>query len=401
MQRRITRFALLALPLAAAFSGCESERSPIAPSRSDVGTVDDGTSDETARAGHGFHAFRAVYTMSNDATSNEVIAFSRGHDGALTPAATFSTGGAGTGAGLGSQGALRVAKVRGHRYVIACNAGSDEISLLEVHRNGLDLVDTAPSGGDQPISVTVHGDIVYVLNAGGDGNITGFRVRHGRLRPLDDSTRPLSGTGVGPAQIEFAPRGNLLVVTEKATNQIVTYRVDHRGRAGDPIVNASSGETPFGFAFDRFGRHIVVSEAFGGSPGSSAASSYRVNSDGSLTVVTASLASAQTAACWIGFARKDRYAYATNTGSGTVTGYRARPISGELMMLDADGVTAETGAGSQPIDLASAGGNGRFLYVLNAGTQEIAGFRVRSDGSLSAIDSVGGLPMGVNGLIAW
>lgn len=401
MQRRIARLAMLALPLAAALAGCDTGGNLVAPLGSDTTLPDGAATDATARHGGGFGALRAVYTMSNDAAGNAVMSFTRGSDGTLTPGPSFSTGGAGTGAGLGNQGGLRAATIRGRRYLFACNAGSNEISVLTVRRTGLDLVDTADSGGEQPISIAVHGNLVYVLNAGGDGNITGFELRHHGLRPLDDSTRPLSGAGVGPAEIAFSPRGNLLVVTEKATNQIVTYTVDNRGRPGDPVVNASAGQTPFGFSFDRFGRHIVVSEAFGGMPGLSAASSYRVHPDGSLTAVTASLPSTQTAACWIGFARNGRYAYATNTGSGTVTGYRVHPGSGELTMLDADGVTGETGDGSRPIDLASAGWGGRFLYVLAGGTQEIAGFRVHPDGSLSSINTVGGLPMGVNGLVAW
>ena len=111
------------------------------------------------------------------------------------------------------------------------------------------------------MSVTIHRDLVYVLNAGSD-NVSGFRLRpHGKLTPLVGSTRPLSGSGTGPAQVQFRPDGRVLVVTEKATNLIVTYAVDEDGRLGPPQLQASQGATPFGFAFGHR-RQLFVSEAF-------------------------------------------------------------------------------------------------------------------------------------------
>ncbi len=90
----------------------------------------------------------------------------------------------------------------------------------------------------------------------------------------------------------------MLVVTEKATNQIVTYQIDHSGLPGDPQVQASAGQTPFGFAFGRRDQ-LFVSEAFGGAADQSAVSSYEVDDDGSLHTVSASIGTNQTAACWV------------------------------------------------------------------------------------------------------
>src|SRR5207302_10339808 len=104
-------------------------------------------------------------------------------------------------------------------------------------------------------------------------NTTGFTIgRHG-LSMIDGSTLPLSGAMVGPAQVQFSPSGRLLVVTEKMTNKIDTYTVNHDGTATGPTVQNSAGVEPFGFAFDRRGQ-LIVSEAFGGMPNASAASSY-------------------------------------------------------------------------------------------------------------------------------
>src|SRR5260370_15745725 len=218
----------------------------------------------------------AVYTMSNASSGNHILAFHREPNGTLTPAGSFYTGGLGTGGGLGSQGGLTLSG--NDRWLLAVNAGSNVLSLFATDDDGLRLVDKGPSGGTQPVSVTIHRDLVYVLNAGSD-NVSGFRLRpHGTLTPLVGSTRPLSGSGTGPAQVQFRPDGRVLVVTEKARNLIVTYAVDEDGLLGPPQVQASHGATPFGFAFGPRGQRFV-SEAFASAPDPTATTSYPVNTD--------------------------------------------------------------------------------------------------------------------------
>jgi 6-phosphogluconolactonase len=332
-----------------------------------------------------------VYTMTNSAAGNEVKMFDRAGNGSLTPNGEFATGGNGTGGGLGNQGGL----VLDGERLFAVNAGSDSISAFEVKRNGLELVDTDASGGDQPISVTVHRGLLYVLNAGGTANISGFTVSEsGHLSPLPRSTRPLSAAAPGPAQVSFDPSGELLVVTEKDTNLIDTYEVGRSGRPGVTEPQASAGQTPFGFAFDRRG-HLIVSEAFGGAADASAVSSYDVD-DGLIDPISPSVATTETAACWIVVTDDGRFTYTTNTGSASISGYRVGR-DGELSLLDADGVTGATGPG--PIDMALSRGS-RFLYSLNSGDGTISGFRVGDDGGLTSIGGASGLPNAANGLAA-
>ena len=260
------------------------------------------------------------------------------------------------------------------------------------------LRDVAPSGGVRPISVTSHGRLVYVLNNGDattPANITGFRIWHGQLFSLPGSSRPLSADAPGPAQIEFSPDGRQLVVTEKATNRILTYRVGFFGYASGPRIQLSAGQTPFGFAFANR-RHLIVSEAFGGAPDASVLSSYELGFDGTVTPISPNVATTETAACWVVVTENGRYAYTTNTGSASVSGY-AVGNDGSLSLLDADGKTANTGAG--PIDAALSQGS-RFLYVLASGAHQIDRFRVNGDGSLSALGAVGGLPASSVGLAA-
>lgn len=334
----------------------------------------------------------AVYTLTNDAAGNAVKVFTRAGDGSLTAGGAFATGGAGTGAGLGSQGGVALDGGR----LFAVNAGSDSISSFTVKGDTLDLVDTVPSGGDRPISLTVHDGLLYVLNAGGAGNISGFTVSHGgELTPLAGSTRPLSGAATDPPQVSFDPTGRLLVVTEKATNLIDVYSVDgETGLASGPSPQPSAGATPFGFGFDKRG-HLIVSEAFGGAVDQSAVSSYGFDGN-TIVPITASAGTTETAACWIVVTKDGGFAYTTNTGSGSISGYRVSQ-GGALSLLDADGRTGLTGPG--PVDMALSTSS-RFLYSLNSGNGTISGFRVGSDGGLTPIDGAAGLPTGATGLAA-
>jgi 6-phosphogluconolactonase (cycloisomerase 2 family) len=331
----------------------------------------------------------AVYALTNAADGNAVAIFNRDGDGMLAAAGSVPTGGLGTGAGLGSQGALAFGK-KG-KLLFAVNAGSNEISVFKVAKAGLTLVDRVASGGVRPISLTTHDDTLYVLNADGDGNITGFRIRDSRLVPLPGTTRPLSGVAADPAQVQFNPDGDLIAVTEKATNKIDLYRIDD-GEIMGPLVQPSAGITPFGFAFDDDNR-LIVSEAFGGAPGGGAVSSYSVEDDGVIAPETSSLGNQQGAPCWVALSKNGRYAYVANTGSGTVSAYKVGD-EGELTLLAA--AAGVTGDGTRPADLGVSK-NGHFLYVRN-GSGTISAFRVQSKGVLVSLGAIAGLPNGAAGI---
>jgi 6-phosphogluconolactonase len=342
---------------------------------------------------------RAVYTQTNASTGNEILVFRRAQNGDLQLAATVATRGIGTDGGLGNQGSLLLR--RDGRRLYAVNAGSNDISVFAARSHGLVMIERVPSGGTRPISLALHDDTLYVLNAGdaatgAAANITGFYIGDDRrVRPIPDSTRALSAANPGPAQIEFDPWGDTLVVTEKGTNKIDLFDVAD-GVAGPASVRVSNGQTPFGFAFDKRGR-LIVSEAFGGAANASALSSYELDDAASpLEVISGSVPTHQTAACWVVVTKDGRFAYTTNTGSGSISAYRISR-AGRLMLLDADGVTAATGAG--PIDIALSN-DGRFLYSLNSGDGTLSAFRVRADGHLSRISTEIGLPGSANGLVA-
>ncbi len=349
---------------------------------------------ETETCG-GYDHPRAVYTMSNDATANSVLVYRRACNGSLTLQGTFPTGGRGSGAGLGNQGGVVLSG--DHRFLLAVDAGSNDVTVFAVKERGLTPFAQAPSGGNKPVSVTIDDDLVYVLNAGSD-NISGFRLGKGKLQPMAGSTRPLSATGTGPAEIKFSPDGRSLVVTEKATNKITIYSVGPNGTPGQtPTIVDSAGQTPFGFDFARW-RTLIVSEAAGGAPNASTVSSYQLSRTGALSLVDGSVPTNQTAACWIAVTLDGRYAYSTNTHSGSISGFSVAP-GGGLNPLSQDGRTGVLANNGAPIDLAITEDD-RYLYALDSQNHAISGFAIGAGGSLTLLGSMPGLPMSANGLAA-
>lgn len=338
-----------------------------------------------------------VYTMTNEVDGNQVLQFIHKTDGELVPFGhPVKTGGLGTGGGLGNQGAVFVNSDARRLFVV--NAGSDTVSVFEIRHYGLKLLDVVASQGSRPISVTQHGDFVYVLNAGSD-SIAGFRMNlRGKLEAMPFSVRPLSGSGTGPAQISFTPRGDALVVTEKATNIVTTYLVNGGGLPSDPIVNGSAGITPFGFGFDRYG-HLLVSEATGGADDASSVSSYHVLADGSLDLLDAAVPTTESAACWLVASRDGRRAFITNTRSASITAISINEL-GDVSLDQENGVAVSTGVGTSPIDLVLSA-SGRYIYALSAASGSIDVFFIDDNGELNAVSSAAGLPTSVNGLAAF
>ena len=325
----------------------------------------------------------AVYTQTNATTGNAVHRLDRGPDGSLTWVATYRTGGTGTGAGLGSQGAVALSD--DGRVLIAVDAGSNDIASFHIGRRGhLTLVDREPSGGVMPVSVDIAGGNAYVLNAGGTANVTGFDLDgSGRLRPR--STSALSAGAFNAAQVSVTPDGRDLVVTEKGPSRIETFPL-RSGRIGAPVATASSGAVPFGFAFSPRG-DLIVSEA-----GASTVTSYRLSGNVAARVISASLPVGQGAACWVAVTGDGRFAY-TGNATGSISGF-AIARDGSLTALNADGLTATS---PRPNDLAIAG---NYLYVVNPPAGEVTAYRIGNDGHLEAFPGVANLGTGLAGLAA-
>ena len=175
-----------------------------------------------------------VYVNDNTAGANTVAGFDRHADGTLTPIAgsPFAVGGAGTGQRLGSQGSLQLSA--DGRYLLAVDAGSNQISVLRIKPDGsLDAAEGSPvsSGGVEPVSIAVHGDLVYVANAGAGGsNYTGLHAQ--RRRPparRSPARRSRCPTARSPATCSSTATATKLVGTRVSTSQIDSFTVGRDG----------------------------------------------------------------------------------------------------------------------------------------------------------------------------
>ena len=341
-----------------------------------------------ARAADGPSLFdrgnQAVFVQTDTTTGNTVVAYSRAADGSLTAAGAYATGGLGgvlSGSvvdHLASQGSL--VYDREHALLYAVNAGSNTVSVFSVRGDRLSLNQVVSSGGTFPVSVAVHDDVVYVLNAENGGAVQGYHVLFDHLIALPGSNRPL---GLNPAatpqftntpgQVAFSPDGSQLIVTTKANgNDIDVFGVGFFGLlSSTPVVNSEPGTVPFAVSFDRAG-HLVVAEA-----GTNALASFRLNADRTLTQLAA-VPTGQAATCWV--APAGGWFYASNAGSGSVSSFQSG-FAGQLTLLGATATDPGT------VD-ASASPDGRFLYVQTGASGIVDEFQVDADGSLTEIGTV-------------
>jgi len=330
-----------------------------------------------------------VYTIDNAAVGNKVWRFDRGFDGSLTLSGSFSTHGNGTGSKLASQGAVILSE--DGKWLLVVDAGSNQISVFCIKGNMPIFTDIESSHGTAPISLTIYGNLVYVLNNGSatiPSNIAGFWLsKYGILTYIPGSNQPLSGAlNTSPEQIGFKPDGTVLVVTEKAANIIDTYTIDPNGVADAPVTTASNSPGPYGFAFNCNG-YLVLSEA-----AANTMSSYYVSDLGTLRTLSGSLPDFGNAPCWVAITENGEFAYTTNAHGGTISGYTISS-SGILNLFSSVAATVNIPA----LDLAFSTGS-KFLYTLNG--NDTTGFQVHPDGSLSWVTTVTGLPASTTGLAA-
>ena len=340
-----------------------------------------------------------VYVDDNTTGQNTVAAFVRHADGTLTSLAgsPFKSGGAGTGSGLASQGAVQVSS--DGRYVIAVDAGSSQISVLRIRSDGgLKLVSVVSSGGVRPVSVAEHGGLVYAANAGAGGsNYTGFRLNPGgQLERLARSTVTVPDDAQ-PGDVLFNSAGTNLVGTRVGSSLIDSFRVGSDGRLtaapGSPFAAQAAG--PFGSEFRPTDpSQLFVSNAHAGA-GNGTVSAFNVGADGTLSSIGSSpFADDQTAPCWVEITHDGQFLFTVNTASGSISRYSIA-ADGTLTLLGSTAVNSQSGVGAVDARLSI---DGKTLYVNESRIAAVGEFAV-DGGQLTELGSVslpaGATPAGV------
>jgi len=335
--------------------------------------------------------FSVVFTMTNAADGNAIVMYERNEEtGFLSYPLTFPTGGNGGDSALqappddplASQNSLTVAD----NCLLAVNAGSNTLTSFQIYDGtsiNLELVSIVGSGGDIPVSITaavvspgLH--IVYTVNAGGMGSISGYTLNEEcMLEPIADSIRSLNQATrdpsliplfiTVPAQVSFTPDSTQLYVTIKGIDQVVQgggsiyqWNVDAiSGIVSNLRILATIDIAPFSFDFDVHGR-LLVANGFGESdfesPNAGSVSVYDIE-DGDLTRIS-TVSTQQTATCWV---KSDgACTYTTNNGSGSISSL-ATSLLGDITLISA-GANGNSEL-NQPIDLVRSP-DLRYLYVL-------------------------------------
>jgi 6-phosphogluconolactonase (cycloisomerase 2 family) len=340
-----------------------------------------------------------VFVQTDNTAGNQIAAYDRANNGSLTLASTYNTGGLGGVLNgsvvdhLASQGSLAYSQTANSLYAV--NAGSNSISVFSVIGDHLSLRQVVSSGGEFPVSVAVHGNLVYVLNAENGGSIQAYWSLFGQLHPLPGSYRnlgltiPTDGNQFThtPGQVAFTPDGSQLVVTTKAsTNAIDVFRIGFFGEPSPtPVVNVEPGALPFAVTFDAAGNLVAADTGLG------SLVTYRLNANGTVNQLDA-VSSTQMATCWV--AAVDGYFFTSNAGSATVSGFQEGSF-GQLALL------GQTSTHPGTVD-ASSSTDGRFLYVQTGGSGVVDEFAVNANGTLAGIGSVGVVgAVGGEGILAF
>ncbi len=347
---------------------------------------------------HGSPVVGHVYVNDNTAGTNTIGAFDRHADGSLTPEAgsPFTAGGAGTGAGLASQGALQISP--DGRFLIAVDAGSNQISVLRISGGGsLRHIrgGVVSSGGVLPVSVAIHGNLVYVANAGTTGsNYTGFWLRHdGRLEPIAGSAVVLP-SGSQPGDALFNGTGSKLAGTRVGSSMIDSFTVGRDGRLtpapGSPFP--AQGLGPFGSEFrPTEPGQLFVSNAHNTATDSGTVSAFRDSDTGVLSSIGSSpFADHQMAPCWVEITHNGQFLFTVNTASGSISRFSITP-GGALTLLGSTAVRATGGVGAVDARLSP---DGRYLYVDESKIDAVGAFAVNGGNLTELAGSPTSLPAG-------
>ena len=250
------------------------------------------------------------------------------------------------------------------------NAGSNTVSVFSVRGDQLTLRQVVGSGGSFPVSVAVHGNLVYVLNAESGGSVQGYVVAFGRLVPLPGSGPALGLEPDGDAPVhQHAGPGRLLARRLAVDRDDQGERQRHRrlrgGVFGVPVRFAGAEHAAGCGPLRRLLRPGRPSGGRRTRGDQGPVATFTLDPDGTVTQLAA-VPTGESATCWIAPARG--FFYASNAGSATVSGYRWPGTASSRS-------SGTTGTDPGTVD-ASASADGQFLYVQTGGNGIVDEFHV-------------------------
>jgi 6-phosphogluconolactonase (cycloisomerase 2 family) len=297
-------------------------------------------------------------------------------DGAPVP-----TGGIGSGS-AGGQGSVTLSS--DGRTLLVVNEGTGSVTTSSVSdfavgpNGGLTLRNTVPSGGLNPISVAISGNLVEVLNAGSatvPGSVVGFSALPQGLAAITAGSRslPFVASQNSLEDVTVNQGGSEVVVTDKGLNTVDTLGVRPGGTLGTVATTPGNSTGAYASVFAEDGQLLVVDA------GQSAVSSYVFGPGGSLDATQAPLPDSQSAACWIANGHRND-AFVANAASGSVSSYLVLG-DGTLAFV---GNTSLPGTGAKPLDDAVSS-DGSHLFVVDEANHQVDTFAVGNSGRLALV----------------
>ena len=296
------------------------------------------------------------------------------------------------------------------QFVYASNAYTNNISAYRINQKNGALIELAnspyPAGeegpfddtyaklpdvginrGGLPYYIATHpsGQYVYVTNWAA-ASISMFRVdqQSGDLSLIDQPKE----TGLTPYAVAVHPSGKYVYASTWGSNDVWAYTVDSTGRLnhieGSPF--ATNGFKPVDIAFNKEGSMAYVANI-----SSNNTTVFEVNLDtgvllfkdlamaraGAIDVELVSMPKAVTI--------EPKYAFLVNRQEQLLINYLINPQSGNLTEI------SRVNTGKDPVAVTHDPKN-RFVYVANAGSDNVSAYRISADGKMSEIT---GSPYGV------
>jgi 6-phosphogluconolactonase (cycloisomerase 2 family) len=308
----------------------------------------------------------AVYFLSNPDGLNTVEAFSRNSTtGFVTYLGSFASGGNGTTAIQGSQAHAVVAN---GSFLYAVNSGNGSFSTFQLDADGRPtLLATTSSNGTRPVSIAIHGNLLFVLNQGipvGDGgpvngSLVGFSIGADAIPvAIPGVTTPFNSEDM-PSDVFFTGNGLRLAVMRSGNYSVSTFDVDISGTLSNqqtisvgsqPVGGAATSRLPWtGFA-------AVVDD-----PGPATVVSFQAQI--ALTIVSQVGANVDRDPCWATTSVNGQRLWTSNFQPKSLTLYRVGSDSSLVREGNYEPATGDAGPGSLDLDVSA---DGRFLYRLRA-----------------------------------
>lgn len=191
-----------------------------------------------------------IYVSQNPDGDNQVAAFVQdSNTGRISLLGQYKTGGKGLTSVHGNSSHALISQ---GKFLFCVNSGDNSISSFEIQTGGiLRLIGHYPSGGMTPVSLAVHGEVLYALNQGDagegkEGHLSAFTIAtDGSLQAITTAQVDLPAKNL-PVEVLVTPKSGLIGVSLHDGDEIEIFK--WRDNAFVPASSEQIHLPPYGGA---------------------------------------------------------------------------------------------------------------------------------------------------------